>query len=107
IPAAPEYVLTSPCGLLAQLTAPDISSYVHAPVKVLSGGTDGWVTAGLTLVSGFERMAAEPNDVYWLPYDHEAEKAKHQMREYLSWETGLLPQIARDASARFEALASK
>ena len=52
-------------------------------------------------------MAAETNDVYWLPYDHEGEKTKDQMREYLSWETGLLSQIARDPSVHFEALASK
>ena len=107
IPAAPKYVLTSPCGLLARLAAPDVSNYVHAPVKILSRGTDGWVTAGFPLVSGFERMAAETNDVYWLPYDHEGEKTKDQMREYLSWETGLLSQIARDPSVHFEALASK
>ena len=46
-------------------------------------------------------MASQPDDVYLLPYDHEPEEAEIQMRNYLSWETNLLPQIKEDGSAHF------
>ncbi len=107
IPLTPELILTSPSGLLAELAAPEVTRHVQASVKVLLGGTHAWIANGLPVVNGLELMAAETNDVYWLPYDHDAEKQKHQMREYLSWETSLLPKIARDGSTRFEPLVLK
>ena len=104
IPNAREYVLTSPCGLLATLAAPDVAKHVHARVKVLSGGAQAWLKAGLPLVNGLEHMATKPNDVYLLPYDYKEEEAKQEMRKYLSWETNLLPQIAHDASVKFKTI---
>ena len=104
IPDAPEYVLTSPCGLLATLATSDVAKHVHAPVKVLSGGTQAWLKAELPLANGSEHMATTPNDVHWLPYDHKEEEAQQEMRKYLSWETNLLPQIAHDASVKFKAI---
>ena len=107
IPIAPELILTSTQGLLATLAVPEFIQHVQSSVKVLLGGTHAWIVNGLPVANGFERMAAETNDVYWLPYDHDSEQQKHQMREYLSWETSLLPKIARDASSRFSSLALK
>ena len=101
IPSSNEYVLTSPCGTMAELTRPDVVNHVQASVKTLEGGTNAWVTAGFPLTTGFECMAAQPNDVYWLPYDYDPEEAELRMREYLSWETNLIPQIEKEANAGF------
>ena len=101
IPRSDEYILTSPSGVLAELAAPEVQKQVQSSVKILKGGTKSWEDAGFDLASGAEHMASQPDDVYLLPYDHEPEEAEIQMRNYLSWETNLLPQIKEDGSAHF------
>jgi len=103
LPPAPAYVATSPDGALARLAAGEISRIVREPVKVLAGGTDAWAATGMPLPQGPEHMADGPDDVYLLPYDHPPERIEQAMRDYLSWETSLVPQIARDGTARFRA----
>ncbi len=93
-------VLTSENGILAGLAVPELSALTDRPVRYLAGGNAAWSAAGLPLVSGEDRMADEPVDVWLRPYEH-PRAAQAAMREYLTWETDLLPRIERDGTARF------
>ncbi len=101
LPEAPMIIITSPDSLLAHLAAPELSRHVRAPVRVLRGGTDAWAAAGLPLEAGAGTMLDEADDVHLLPYDHAPDQVEAAMRNYLDWETALIPRIARDGTARF------
>ena len=70
------------------------------PVAALLGGTEAWANAGLPMQSGNEGLPPEPDDVWWRPYDRDS-RVKAAMKEYLTWEVDLVPQIERDGDARF------
>ena len=97
IPSAMTRLLNiiRPTGALREAEAP-----WGGPVKVLAGGTAGWRTAGLPLREGPEHLPGQPDDVWLRPYDR-AEGVEAAMREYLTWETGLVEQMARDENVRF------
>jgi hypothetical protein len=48
-------------------------------------------------------MADEPVDQWRKPYERSGDP-RAAMSEYLAWETGLLPRIARDGSLRFSSI---
>lgn len=94
-------VLTSPDGVLARLTAHDLAvARPDLSVRVLAGGTDAWRAAGGPLEPGLDRVLTDVDDVWWKPYDH-AGGAERAMKDYLSWEVGLVEQVERDGLARF------
>jgi rhodanese-related sulfurtransferase len=91
-------VLTSEDSVLAHLAAPEAAAlWPEAKVRVLEGGNAAW--SGPT-ESGVERATTTRDDVWYKPYDHEADYAKHA-REYLAWEVALVEQIRRDPTIRF------
>ena len=90
-----ELVFTSEDDTLARIAAHES----RAPARYLVGGNAAWVAAGLSF-STEPRMADEPVDAWLKPYER-AGDTKSAMNEYLSWETDLLPRIARDGTARF------
>ena len=99
---APAYVLTSPDGILARLAVAEAARLAEAtPVRWLDGGTAAWRAAGLPLESGAERIAPDPDDVYLRPYDLPPERIEQAMRDYLRWETALVPEVERDGTLRF------
>ncbi|HUH85892.1 MAG TPA: rhodanese-like domain-containing protein, partial [Stellaceae bacterium] len=109
LPRLPErgmLVLTSRDGDLAALAVPDLAALTERPVKLLSGGTNGWARTGLPLVSGEEHMADAPIDAWYRPYD-KGSGVEAAMNAYLSWEVALVEQIARDGDARFRTLAPR
>jgi rhodanese-related sulfurtransferase/predicted metal-dependent enzyme (double-stranded beta helix superfamily) len=93
-------VCTSPDGLLARFAAADLASLLGRDVPVLGGGTEAWRAAGLPMETGETRMLDPPEDVYYKPYDHEAQ-IEAAMQDYLQWEVALLEQIRRDPDCRF------
>jgi rhodanese-related sulfurtransferase len=95
IPMNGLLVLTSEDGVLAGLAACE----TRLPARYLRGGNAAWKAASLPL-STEAHMADEPLDYWPKPYER-AGNAKDAMNEYLSWETDLLPRIARDGTARF------
>ena len=97
-------VLTSGDGRLARLAAPEAQAAARVPVKILAGGNAAWRRDGLALADGLED-AADPvdDDALWRPYER-AEGVEDAMQQYLSWEQGLIEQIARDGTARFKVL---
>jgi rhodanese-related sulfurtransferase len=105
VPALPKsdlIVLTSPDGVIAHLAAPEVARLVNCPVRVIAGGTNAWVEAGLALVAGTDQMVGERDDVHLLPYDHPTDEIEAAMHAYLDWETALVPRVTRDAVARFD-----
>ena len=93
-------VLTSEDGVLAGLAMPELAALTDFPVRYLVGGNAAWSAAGFPLVAGEDRMADEAVDVWLRPYE-QPRAAREAMHEYLTWETDLLPRIARDGTARF------
>jgi rhodanese-related sulfurtransferase len=91
-------VLTSEDGTLAHLAAPE-GAKLFPNVVVLEGGNAAW--KGPT-ESGVERATTTRDDVWYKPYDHEADYKKHA-RDYLDWEVALVQQIKRDPTIRFRA----
>jgi rhodanese-related sulfurtransferase len=91
-------VLTSEDGLLAHLAAPE-AGRLFKKVVVLDGGNAAW--RGPT-ESGVERATTTRDDVWYKPYDHDADYLKHA-RDYLEWEVALVEQIKRDPTIRFRA----
>src|SRR5688572_1209322 len=98
IPPAGILVLTSEDGVLAHLAAPEAAA-LFGEVRVLEGGNAAW--KGPT-ESGVERATTTRDDVWYKPYDHNADYLKHA-RDYLDWEVALVEQIKRDPTIRFRA----
>ena len=94
----PSLVMTSEDGTLAHLAAPE-AAQLFSNVVVLEGGNAGW--KGPT-ESGVARATTTRDDVWYKPYDHEADYKKHA-RDYLDWEVALVEQIKRDPTIRFRA----
>jgi rhodanese-related sulfurtransferase/predicted metal-dependent enzyme (double-stranded beta helix superfamily) len=93
-------VCTSPDGLLARTAAADLAALLAREIHALEGGTEAWRAAGLPLERGETRMLEPPEDVYYKPYDREAQ-IEAAMQDYLQWEVALLEQIRRDPDCRF------
>jgi len=102
---AQPVVCTSPDGLLARYAAADLAALLGREVHALEGGTDAWRAAGLPLESGATRMLEPPEDVYYKPYDHQAQ-VEAAMQDYLQWEVALLEQIHRDPDCHFRDFAA-
>ena len=100
LPAEGRLVFTSDDGVLARFAAAEAAALTTRPVAALDGGTAGWQAAGLPLSPGAENMASEGDDAWLKPYDHEAGQ-EQRMRDYLDWETALIPAVERDGCARF------
>lgn len=103
LPAGDDIVVTSGDGAIAPYAAADVAAArPDARIRVLAGGTAAWRDAGLPLEPGTERLLGPHDDVQYKPYDN-ASGVEAAMRAYLSWETALVDQIARDGDARFRA----
>jgi rhodanese-related sulfurtransferase len=87
-------------GRLSRLAAGEVAALSAGPVRVLEGGTQGWVSAGLPLESGDQRLADEPDDVWLRPFERTL-GIEQAMLDYLTWEVALVPQLERDGTARF------
>ena len=95
---AKALTLTSEDGVLAQLAAPDVAAlWPKADVRVLEGGNAAWSGPW---ESGHQRATTTRDDVWYKPYDHDADYEKHA-RDYLAWEVALIEQIKRDPTIRF------
>ncbi len=99
VPLRDLLVLTSENGLLAELAVSEAAALVKIPVRALAGGNAAWRAAGYELAAE-PLMADEPLDQWRKPYERSGD-LRAAMSEYLAWETGLLPRVARDGSLRF------
>ncbi len=102
LPLREEIVLTSEDGLLAGIAVEEVRAITGRPVRWLKGGNAAWQAAGLPTSTDLD-MADEPLDVWLKPYERSGDTAG-AMKEYLSWETDLLPRIERDGTCNFAVL---
>jgi rhodanese-related sulfurtransferase len=100
LPAAPLTVLTSPDGTLAQLAAAELAAVIGKEVKVFAGGTAAWRAAGHAVETDAERLASQTDDVALKAFEQSKDR-EAAMREYLSWEVGLVEQVRRDGTLQF------
>jgi rhodanese-related sulfurtransferase len=101
LPQMHTLVLTSRDGVLAHYAAPEASAmWPEADVRVLEGGNAGWLGEGLDTETGLVRATTAVDDVWYKPYEHAEDYAKHA-RAYLTWEVALADQVVRDPTIRF------
>lgn len=102
IGGADSIVLTSTDGTLAKLAVADAAvQWPDAEILALAAGNKGWRHAGLDMEPGFERATTEADDVWYKPYDHDADVAAQHMQDYLTWEVALVAQIERDPTVSY------
>jgi rhodanese-related sulfurtransferase len=100
LPGGFPYVLTSPDGALASFAAAEFEELTEQTPRVLEGGTQAWIAAGLPLETGLQQPASAPEDVYRRPYEG-TDNPKEAMQAYLDWEFGLVEQLRRDGAHGF------
>lgn len=96
--SGPVIVLSADGGFAAW-AADDLRALTSRPVRVLDGGTRAWKRLGYPMAQGLERMAAATDDVWYGPYDFD--DLRQSMNDYLSWEVGLVEQLAREDRVPF------
>jgi 3-mercaptopyruvate sulfurtransferase SseA len=102
LPETGLVAVTSPDGnRAAALAVEELADLTAARVGVLEGGVAAWAAAGLPLVADRTDPPDEACiDTYLRPYDRNTGVAE-AMADYLSWEIGLVKEIARDGDAGF------
>jgi rhodanese-related sulfurtransferase len=103
IPGSGAIVLTSEDSVLARFAAGELAAVTDRPVQVLVGGTAAWRAAGLPLETAAANWLHEADDVVpsgWRESDPERRKAG--FRRYLSWELGLVAELAQDDTVPFQ-----
>lgn len=97
VPGTTPLLFTCTDGRISQLAAADARELGYA-ARFLEGGTRSLKASELTHAE--PRYLTSVDDVWYRPYDRE-EGVEDAMREYLSWETGLLDKVLADASVPF------
>jgi rhodanese-related sulfurtransferase len=101
ISKAKMFVLTSPDGILANLAVKDVrGNRPDIPVKIVDGGTNAWIQAGLPTENGMVHALSPVNDVWYKPYEHK-EAPEKAMQDYLEWEIALVEQTKKDDTVTF------
>ncbi len=91
-------VVTADDGALARLAAADLADEIEAPVRRLEGGNGGWTAAGYPLTAADPAFLDAPDDVRVRVNEDEGGMEK-AMNDYLTWEIGLVEDVARDGTA--------
>ena len=91
-------VVTADDEALARLAAADLAESLDAPVRCLEGGNGGWAAAGYPLTEADPSFLDEPDDIRVRVNEDEGGMEK-AMNDYLTWEIGLVDDVARDGTA--------
>ena len=91
-------VLTADDEALARLAAADLAQELDAPVRCLEDGNSGWVAAGYAMTSADPAFLDDPDDIRVRVNEDEGGMEK-AMNDYLTWEIGLVEDVARDGTA--------
>ena len=91
-------VVTADDEALARLAAADLAQELDAPVRCLEGGNGGWTTAGYSMTAADPAFLDAPDDVRVRVNEDEGGMEK-AMNDYLTWEIGLVDDVARDGTA--------
>jgi len=98
LPEEKAIVLVSEDGILARLAYGDRPDWDGRAVFILTGGMAAWRAAKLPLETGLTQALADPDDRWWQPERHPDGMAGF-MRDYLSWEVGLVERVLADGTA--------
>ena len=90
--------ITADDAALARLAAADLTERLGAPVRCLEGGNDGWTAAGYPLTAADPAFLDEPDDMR-VRVNEAEEGMEKAMNDYLTWEIGLVDDVARDGTA--------
>ncbi len=94
-------IVTADDPRMIRLAMPDLAAALpHTLLRGLDGGTAAWRDQGWPLEEGLTWALCDDDDAWEKPYGDPAEMAQ-EMRDYLTWEVGLVDQIARDGDANF------
>ncbi|HEY0296298.1 MAG TPA: rhodanese-like domain-containing protein, partial [Bordetella sp.] len=102
-PRPRRYVFTCGSSLLAYFAAREARALTDVPVYVLDGGNAAWITAGHAVESGETRLASPRIDRYRRPYEG-TDAPRQAMQAYLDWEFGLVEQLGRDGTHKFNVI---
>ena len=91
-------VVTADDEALARLAAADLAQEFDAPVRCLEGGNGGWAAAGYPMTAADPTFVDSPDDVRVRVNEDEGGMEK-AMNDYLTWEIGLVDDVARDGTA--------
>ena len=91
-------VITADDEALARLAAADLTGALDAPVRCLEGGNGGWTAAGYPLTAADPAYLDAPDDVRIRVNEADGGMEK-AMNDYLTWEIGLVDDVARDGTA--------
>ena len=98
-PHARLLVVTADDEALARLAAADLLvGELDAPVRYLEGGNGGWTAAGHSMTAANLVFLDDPDDVRVRVNEAEGSMEK-AMNDYLTWEIGLVGDVARDGTA--------
>lgn len=103
IGGARRYVVTGSNEVLVAFAIEELKELTPADVFALQGGMKGWVSAGLPLTKGEERLASSRTDRYRRPYEG-TNAPREAMEDYLQWEYGLIAQLDRDGTHFFNVI---
>ena len=91
-------VVTAADEALARLAAADLAEALDAPVRCLEGGNGGWSAAGYPLTVADPAFLDAPDDVR-VRVNEDEDGMEKAMNDYLTWEIGLVEDVARDGTA--------
>jgi rhodanese-related sulfurtransferase len=102
LPPAEKFIITSPDGIQAHFTVPELKELLPGRLYLLEGGTAAWIAADHPTENGTDnsRFASEPSDRYRRPYEG-VNNTPEAMQAYLDWEYGLVEQLERDGTHGF------
>lgn len=100
LPGKAGLVLVSEDGELAALAASDEIDWGGRTVRVLRGGMKAWSKAGLPLETGMPKKLAEIDD-RWLQPERHPGGMPGFMKDYLTWEVGLVERVLHDGTVRY------
>lgn len=105
LPPACHYVVTGKDVALTALAGRDLAGLSGKPVAILEGGNQAWQEAGLSLATGFDNQAVQPDDVFRMPflYGHFEDKDEFEdaAGAYFEWELQLPEQLRRAGEITF------
>lgn len=106
VPRDETLVFVCSTGNVAPFAAGDALRLGFSDVRWLDGGRPSWRRAGGDLESvgdGDDPLLLTPTDDMWYPPWARAEGAHEAMKEYLSWEVGLVERLKSEEYLRFSA----
>ena len=100
LPRRASITLIANDPVTAAFAARELEASYGAPLRLLEGGNEAWIQAGLPVESGLGGAIDPPEDMWHIP-SSPLGGLESAMRDYISWEVGLTSQIMDEPGYRF------